>query len=258
MKKILFLFLVLFLCACKENVSSDVKDGVLEEKEEYVLNERQKEILRKEGLPTEYEELTLSQKAAIEAIENLLVYLEEKYEDTFSYSGYVAQSTVEEEHLIAECSQGTVTVYRRYVDGGWSYEDDYAEVCAVPKYKELIDERVSQYFASGTYKVFVMVNRMTSETQIPFLGASGTSYIFVDESVGKEKFDEFVSEYTEWITESSEGLPTGASIFFTDAGKIENIRVSNYAQMLLKDIFIKEVNYSISVDGNVHISEKER
>lgn len=142
-------------------------------------------------MPTQYKELTLSQKTAIEAIEDMLVYLEEKYEDTFSYSGYVTQSTVEEEHLIAECSSGTVTVYRRYLDGGWSCEDDYAEVCAVPKYKELIDERVSQYFDSGTYKVSVMVNRMTSETQNPFLGASGTSYIFVDESAGKEKFDVF-------------------------------------------------------------------
>lgn len=36
--------------------------------ESYTLNERQKKILSKEGLPTEYEDLSLSQKISINAI----------------------------------------------------------------------------------------------------------------------------------------------------------------------------------------------
>ncbi len=44
-----------------------------------LLNERQKEILVARGLPTEYDELTSSQKKVIVAIEEMLVHAENKY-----------------------------------------------------------------------------------------------------------------------------------------------------------------------------------
>ncbi len=99
MKKILLLFLVLLLCACKENTSSDVKDGI-------VLNERQKSILEKKGLSTEYEDLTYSQQQAIVSIEELLQVLETKYGEEFSYDSYREKSILENEYLIAYPSGG--------------------------------------------------------------------------------------------------------------------------------------------------------
>ncbi|MCF0109031.1 MAG: hypothetical protein HUJ57_02905, partial [Erysipelotrichaceae bacterium] len=53
----------------------------------YVLTQRQKDILAEQGLPTDYEKLTTSQKGAISAIEDLLSYLEETHNEEFTFSG---------------------------------------------------------------------------------------------------------------------------------------------------------------------------
>ena len=52
------------------------------------LNERQKEILAKEGLSTNYDELEYYQKVIIERIEKALVYIEDKYNIPFEYDFY--------------------------------------------------------------------------------------------------------------------------------------------------------------------------
>ena len=93
------------------------------------LNKRQKSILEAEGLPTDYEKLTWTQKRAIVSIEEMLQYVDEKYNKTFLYAGYVPAGPMETEHLIAYPSDGdkqdeSFTITR--TENG--YEDDYISV----------------------------------------------------------------------------------------------------------------------------------
>lgn len=249
---------LLLLCACKNETEG--AGGTKEPNEEgkIVLSDRQKEILQKEGLPTEYAQLTLTQKASIEAIEHMLMYLENTYEQEFFYAGYVAKSGMEEEHLIAECALGQVTLYRRDNDGVWEYEDNYGAVRVTPEYKTIMEQYVTEKLPPKSYKVFVNVDYMTEKGQTPFLGAAGTTYIFVEEGVGTDKFDEFVSDYTGWLTDSAEGVPTTAKIFLTDTGKINEIFEFNLEEMSIEKIHSKKVSYSISESGEVIINERER
>ena len=94
-------------------------------KESNMLNDRQKKILEKEGLPTDYNELSLSKKIAIEAIEDMFQYLDKQYPDeTFEYAGYISQSTLESEQLLVNSKYGKVTVYRDVSGSSPVYKDD--------------------------------------------------------------------------------------------------------------------------------------
>lgn len=258
MRRVLLCAILFFLCACKND--TEAAGEVTERKKEgaAMLNDRQKEILQKEGLPVEYEQLTLMQKAAIEAIETMLLYLESTYGQEFSYAGYVAKNGVEEEHLMAECSLGLVTLYRRNNNGEWEYEDDYDEIRAMPEYKALVESFVAGKLPTKSYKIFVRVGYMTDRVQTTFSGASATTYVFVDEGVGKGAFDAFVSDYTAWLTESADGVPTGAKLFLTERGKLSEIHEFNLEEMSITKIYSKKVNYSISERGEVTINERNR
>ena len=53
------------------------------------LNEWQKNFLEAEGLPTEYDELTDSQKYSVQRIYEMIDYLNKKYNEEFVYAGYI-------------------------------------------------------------------------------------------------------------------------------------------------------------------------
>ena len=74
------------------NVDVDENINKLE-KQKVILTERQKRILQSEGLPQNYEELTISQKSGITRIEAGLKYLKDKYNKEFIYKGYTPSRT---------------------------------------------------------------------------------------------------------------------------------------------------------------------
>ena len=85
-KKVLALFcagLILFgLWGCSGRMDNreDTKTNRLDLPPEHLeLSERQREILKKENLPQEYDKLTQTQKRAICRMEKMLCYLDEKY-----------------------------------------------------------------------------------------------------------------------------------------------------------------------------------
>ena len=84
-------------------------------------DELQKEIMRETGLPGEYSALTDTQKSAVTSIEDMLTWLEEKYQQKFHYVSYAPGDAIEQEHLKVYPEQGDesdiVTVYRTYENG---------------------------------------------------------------------------------------------------------------------------------------------
>ncbi len=65
------------------------------------LNEWQKSLLKAEGLPTDIEQLSPSQKRSIQHIYEMITYLNEKYDEEFVYAGYVEPGVMDEETLYA-------------------------------------------------------------------------------------------------------------------------------------------------------------
>lgn len=120
-----------------------------------MLNERQKKILEKENLPTVYEELNSKQRQAILACEELFGYLEETYpEEHFEYNCYFFPSKEIDQHLVADCSIGTIRVYRQKQDGKWVYLDNY-ELCAqVKQLTELYAKELDKEFGEGNWEMY--------------------------------------------------------------------------------------------------------
>lgn len=100
-KKILLILLSTILTiggsSCRMN---NVKNETVQ-KEEHTLNEWQKEFLEEQNLPTEYSELNLTQQLSVDAIYEMIMYLENKYGIEFEYSGYARPQILEKEYMTA-------------------------------------------------------------------------------------------------------------------------------------------------------------
>lgn len=227
------------------NTSSDT--------EAVVLSQRQKEILEQMGLPRDYDSLDIVQKSAIVAIEDMLNYLENQYNETFTYSGYYEASSVEDEHLVAECSIGRVTVFRSRENGKYFYTDDFAAVSAGPQYREAISEYIGESFEAGTYKVFSVVNSINNAEVTPLHGASAASYIFFDSSVTETELKVFVLKYADWMKVQSQGNATVTKFYLLQADELDDIYDFNYEEKTLESIYAQTLTCSISDTGEINI-----
>ncbi|MDE6952560.1 MAG: hypothetical protein K2P09_01965 [Erysipelotrichales bacterium] len=162
-----------------------------------ILNERQKEILFKEGLSTNYEELELSQQMAIVAIEDMLKYVENKYDIPFKYSGYIAASPLEPEQLKAypvlkDKVGDRITVTK--TDEG--YEDDYISIASNDIYTSYILTGIQDLIPETMIKVYTEITK-TSLLKVPEDGKDfdGTTeaaiFVFIDGATCSE--DDFLN-----------------------------------------------------------------
>ena len=81
MKRKLFILCLLFVMSVIFGGWS-IPNLILNNKTEshkYILTARQKQILKQEGLPLDYEKLNDTQKSAIECIEDIFKYLDKTY-----------------------------------------------------------------------------------------------------------------------------------------------------------------------------------
>ena len=125
-----------------------------------VLTERQIAILREQGLDTDYEALPLSQRQAIDRIEQMLTWLETRYGGTFCYQGYTAGSVAEPETLLAYPEGsfpelGLISVTCR--DGSDHFSDDYPLLLMQEVYRRRLEDVLSQCLVKDSFRVAVVI-----------------------------------------------------------------------------------------------------
>lgn len=178
-KFVLGIILVSLLGVCGCNMIEKNNDSKAEDKnntetkekkynlEDVVLNERQKEILTERDLSTNYEELNYTQKRAIVAIEEALVYLENKYNTSFEYAGYIPPGPLDKEEVIAAPKNGVHSrdsfSVRKNEEG---YSDDYMLILQRESYEEYLQNKVIQGVEVNDLRVFSDLSK-TELTQIP-------------------------------------------------------------------------------------------
>lgn len=250
---ILGLCMLLLLCSCD---SSEVKNELSNNtsvEETIMLNQRQKKILEDMRLPTDYDSLTTRQKNAIIAIEEMLSYLEGKYDDKFEYYDYYEAVPGIEAHLEAGCSVGIVTVYRRSENGTDSYTDDYMAVSTSPQYGEIIENYIGQFFNPSSYKVFSIVSDVKKIDEDLLSVASATSFVFFDRSVAESDFDEFVQEYANWIKQNAQGNAIVTKFFLLKNDDLNSINKYNYEEKLYEVEYTKNRVCSLSSLGVINV-----
>lgn len=232
-----------------------------ETEEMIVLTERQQKILADEGLPTDYSSLSLTQKAAINAIEDIFCYLESHYDDRFSYVGYVAPSAIEEEHLIAVSEKyphlGTVIVYRNYSNGSYVYRDNYTTLIAKPLYEQAIDTWLSQSIDQRQFIVFSEISSADLEVQeeLVLSQASAATYVLISEDgYSAEMLASLVTNFGEWIKEQSGGRQASTTIFYVVSSDVLlAVNTSNYQEIIAARQYIATYSCLLSKQGNLNI-----
>ena len=166
---IIGILLILSGCEDKEIINSDIETR--EKIEEVVLTKRQKFILKSEDLSTNYKELTSTQQSAIKNVEELLTYLENKYQISFSYSLYYFPEILRQhERLIAIPEWGDprfdqVEVTREIKDLKIIYNDNYSPVASQPIYLKELNRKVDEMTDLESVKIYLTYGLLKSEKE---------------------------------------------------------------------------------------------
>lgn len=210
MKKILTILSIALLAT--STVSSCGKDDSNEFKSDYKwqqsesLNEWQKNLLEAEELPTDINQLTSSQKKAIQRIYEMITYLNEKYGEEFIYKGYVEPLSTQNEELYAyslsDKKKRTVTVK---TDSDGNFIDDYQSSSVSDYCEELIDNWICKYLDTDNYRYFstiydcnINMSEIKDENFQWKYGASNIIFIKMDE-YSFDEIEKFAVEYAKFL-----------------------------------------------------------
>ena len=223
-------------------------------------DELQKEIMRETGLPADYSALTDTQKSVVTSIEDMLTWLEGKYQQKFYYVSYAPGDAVEQEHLKVYPEQSDesdiVTVYRTYENGLYRYEDDYGAILMRPAYEEQVRAFAEQYLPSEGIKIYTEIKNGggSPADEEPVLNeVSAVTYIFMDDALCSEKYETFLETVPDWLTENCQGVPAGIYLRMTESEAWQQIDRSDYEDKLREDVYTKEAECAISGSGKVTV-----
>lgn len=221
---------------------------------ESMLNQRQQKILEEQGLPTEYGELTVDQKNAIASIEAMLCYLEEKYDDSFEYEGYIQGDGQETERLIAACSKGTVTVYRYYENGAYRYEDNYGAKAVQPDYAKALNEYFATVLDDSDFILFSDVSSTEEGNADVLAASSGTTWMFIDASaMVTSGLKELVQRFADWIAPQLDGHACMLKVYIIEPDAFTSVNGTNYEEMTIGGQIVGKLICSISDSGEINI-----
>lgn len=252
MRKSCFLCMLLLLlmavggCAVNKNDHAETAGAVVNGSQE--LSQRQKEILEEQGLSADANELTAWQLRSITAIEDMLLYLEEKYDRSFDYVGYIPAGNLEKETLRA-CLSGvgpqTDSFDVTKTENG--YEDNYLNIAIRDDYAAYVEEIMISSLNHDRLKVFADIYT-TELTGVPDHRAdydgnvSSWKVIFIY-LPGAEM--ESCCEVIRQVLETKR-LEYDCDVIFLSEDVIDEITAYNYSDYLSSDYSIGR--YTIKVE----------
>lgn len=232
----------------------------------YSLTARQKQILKQEGLPLDYEELDDTQKSAIECIEDTFKYLDKTYpKEKFEYSGYVPYSSLEPEHLIVESQYGEVTV-NRYVSTDSpndppTFKDDFKDVKAADIYATVVDDYLAKKYDIDDYCVIEYVSnyfgknydikRITKECY------NTNVSVYVNGKVGLKTFKMITTDLIDYMKENTGKNIVSADIYFINSSDFSMNLPEEFNNGLSRDVIKKHISYYRYDDGEEKIFRDE-
>lgn len=243
---------MLILCVCVTIVlcgCSEVGTGKM------TLNDRQKEILIEEGLPTDINELTDSQKESISRIEEMLTYVEEKYDKTFCYYGYSNGDEAEESLTVYEEIMGNGKRFMITVDENGLFEDDYAWIYVQSIISEDITSYCKQKLGTEYVKCFVssgstILDKINNISKAD-LKNNCTAWVMVFVYGDTFEANEVAKQCGRYFVKN--GISGGAYII-TIGNKDDFNYISEYSyEMILKDNnYLSRVNVKV-INEEIHI-----
>ena len=139
------------------------------QKEKVELNQRQIAILEKEGKPTEWSKLQNYEKQSIQRIEEMLVYLENKYNKEFCY-GYFKMAdfiTGESDSLLAYAKGDNpeTDLFEVSIKDG-QYVDDYGIILSADGFQADVENTVKELLSGYEYRLFTYVGSVDDNNKV--------------------------------------------------------------------------------------------
>ena len=235
-KILVLIVLTLVVCGCSKKDSSSPVNN----KTNVALTQRQKDILREVDLPTDYQELSLSQQNAINSIEDMLSYAENKYKIPFSYARYSQFDVLEGEHMRAYPTSGdketdsfTITKIEK------GYTDDYLQIAIREPYIQMLSKNIRNIIPKTEFRVYADITN-TSLEKIPVNNedyngnVSCSMCVFIDDITLQDKnIDEFEEEFYNFLYKNQ--LYCMAQVIVLKEDGIKYITKYNYTEYLKND-----------------------
>ena len=234
---IIGLIAVVIIYGCVRNHISEVQ------RKNYKLNARQVAILKEEEMPTEWDELNSYQQDCIKSIEDMLEYLEKKYDKEFCYGGYRAADWMdnEQEELLAYAKGDD-----RETDcfAVWptkkGYEDDYPTVYLWPEYVEKYSKQIKEIVGDAKFVCFPIIGENDGKEAIHASVTIVLSYSSDYKKVSKRIYEKLLN---------NEELGD-IDIYIADEQLIEEMTFINYEDILVENII--DVFFSIDTSRGRH------
>lgn len=220
------------------------------------LNSRQISICEDLGLPTSYDNLSTEQKKKIARIEDLLTYLDMKYNDTFSYVGYY-ESFFEKEKLEAYSSKFNEYEYATLaVQDDGSFVDDYPFQFV----KRLVREDIVSHLSDETgfeYKAYVVNGdtKITDVSSISISSLSGNTWISFTVVVSGEKTEQDAKTIGNAISEwyKKNGIYGSTNVVAVNNDAFASINYENYESIKREQGVENLVTCDVSASGDAKI-----
>lgn len=265
MKRKLFILCLLFVMSVIFGGCS-IPNLILNNKTEshkYTLTARQKQILKQEGLPLDYEELDGSQKNAIDSIEDIFKYLDKTYpKEKFEYSGYVPYSSLEPEHLIVESQYGEVTV-NRYVSTYLpnflsSFDDDFKTVKAADIYATVVDDYLAKKYDTDKYLVDVYASEYlddTYDTKTITEKCDCNVNVYVNDELGMNVFENISKDMVNFMKNKTGSLPVSSSVYLINRSDFSMDLPEEFMNGLSSNVIKKHIKFNRRLNGEEKVYE---
>ena len=139
------------------------------QKEKVELNQRQIEILEKEGKPTKWSKLQSYEKQSIQTIEEMLEYLENKYNKEFCYAYFKMADfiTGESDSLLAYAKGDNpeTDLFEVYIKDG-QFADDYGKILAHDGFYKKLEDALSGLLDADEYKMIVNIGSVDENNNV--------------------------------------------------------------------------------------------
>ena len=229
----------------------------------YSLTARQKQILKQEGLPLDYEKLNDSQKSAIECIEDIFQYLDKTYpKEKFEYSGYVPYSSLEPEHLIVESQYGEVTVNRyvsTYLPGfPSSFDDDFKTVKAADIYATVVDDYLAKKYDTDKYLVDVYASEYlddTYDTKTITEKCDCNVNVYVNDELGMNVFENISKDMVNFMKNKTGSLPVSSSVYLINRSDFSMDLPEEFMNGLSSNVIKKHIKFNRRLNGEEKVYE---
>ena len=210
----------LLWCSLREKTNNSKKETSKYEEElptadRSSLTERQKKILQEEGLPTELNKLTQSQKIYIAVIEDALLYLDKQYEGvSFDFHTLRPASIMGKQELRfiptgfdKEDKRNFVTVVKERDGSG--YSDNYMLIPVRESMENVIKSYMEDYFSKGEVKIYlrpgsteIEYGDVINETTVIGKVQSRAAVFLPSDICPEDKFNTFIDDCLKWTNDN--------------------------------------------------------